>query len=165
MLIRDFWSICTLPVLHSWEQLFINVHMAKKQCHEQGCLWSKGYFCLVGEDLWKSGKEMWSHFSLSWMSDCNTAHSICRSCQLKMESQVYKNLMTFWEIFKLFSNSFIKMESMAAGFSLLTGLCLSTVVMVWNAAQISWFLPWRLKLAPAGVGCVWPVGSGWTCLG
>ena len=111
-------------------------------------LWSEGGFSLLRQVLWKSSKETWSSFSLSWISDCNSI-----SYTWKLVSYVF-TLSKSWH---LFSYSCSKRESTAAQFSLFTGLCLvniskwvrlfaitwdcynlsfiSTTVITWNIAQ------------------------------
>ena len=54
---------------NNWSQMYI---LLKTDEVNKVCLWSEGYFSLVRE----SGTETWQNLSLSWRSDCNSAHCI-----------------------------------------------------------------------------------------
>jgi len=79
-------------------------------------LWSEGYFYLIIDSLWRSGKEMWIYF-------CKSIHSIWKvtnfqmySYWLKSKSQIDKKKDFFCQSWNLFSSSCIKMENTTAYF-------------------------------------------------
>ena len=170
MFTRDFsWNIA-LPVLHPWRYLFTDVHTAKSDDVNEAWLWGEGYFSLLRLS-YKSLERHDQHFLcveclIAALYILFENLQVLYSCWLKMELRIYKTIGDiFWKSWNLFSNSFIRMKSKAASFLLFTDLCLanaskhmtlflitstfhnlsfiSNAVMVWNIAQINWFLPWR----------------------
>ena len=133
MFTRDFsWNIA-LPVLHPWRYLFTDVHTAKSDDVNEAWLWGEGYFSL----LRLSYKSLERHDQHFLCVECLIAAlyilfenlQVLYSCWLKMELRIYKTIGDiFWKSWNLFSNSLS---------------FISNAVMVWNIAQINWFLPWR----------------------
>jgi len=85
-------------------------------------LLSDGYFSLLRQILGKCSKNIWSHFNLRWMFDCNSVYSIWKfvgNVVMLTESgvaNITKNPWFFWKSWKLFSYSCIKTKNKAAYF-------------------------------------------------
>ena len=83
---------------NNWSQMYI---LLKTDEVNKVCLWSEGYFSLVRE----SGTETWQNLSLSWRSDCNSAHSIGKcSSNISIWTEngvtIAKKIDFFFEILK-----------------------------------------------------------------
>ena len=100
---------------------------------------------------------------LSWISDCNSVYSVhwefignrlmstengvTYMTKKKKKKKKKKKSDFFQQSWDLFSNSFIKTESMAAPFSLFTGLCLASVSKHIQLFTITW-VSTALSLCP-----------------
>jgi len=105
-------------------------------------LWNEGYFSLVREGLWKSGRETWSNFSLSWMCDYISIYSIWKFAGnvFRLTESRVSNIQKIDDIlysWNLFSNC-IKMESTSIYSLLNTGLHFASVSKSINLFAIMW---------------------------
>jgi len=135
--VRDFWwNMTILGFIHA-NNFSRMCALLKRGDVRMVWLQSEGYFPLV-RDVWcKSSQETWSDFWLQLYTFHLKIHMYL--CQLKMELPVYQKVDDFsLQSWNLFSSSCIKIESMAAYFSLFTGLCLASVSKCINRFAITW---------------------------